>query len=169
MRRRLTWFLGTVVLGAGAYASTLLATPGSGFTATTLAKATFDEIDLNAHTLPANFWQTRLKTKGLSDLYVQSNVWKPLGTTGWHTHPGPSLIIVTSGTITGYDSDDPTCTPRVYTQGMGLVDTGGGRVHVLRNEDPTLEASTIAVQLIPAAAVRRIDADDPGNCPSSVR
>ncbi len=119
MRRRLTWFLGTVVLGAGAYASTLLATPSTGFTPTTLARATFDETDLNAHTLPANFWQARLKTKGLSDLYVQSNVWKPGGTTGWHTHPGPSLIIVTAGTITAYDGDDPTCTPHVYSQGMG--------------------------------------------------
>src|SRR5437764_2575523 len=31
MRRKLTWFLGTVIVGAGAYAATLLATPSSGF------------------------------------------------------------------------------------------------------------------------------------------
>ena len=47
------------------------------------------------------------KTKGASDLYVQSNVWAPGGTTGWHTHPGHSLIIVTAGTVTAYDGDDP--------------------------------------------------------------
>jgi hypothetical protein len=47
---------------------------------------------------------------------------------------------------------------------MGFVDPGGGHVHVLRNEGP-IEARTIAVQLIPAAAVRRIDAPAPGNCP----
>ena len=73
----------------GAYAGTLLATPAVGFVGTTLAMATFDEIDVKHHTIPANIWQSRLKTKGLSDLYVQSNTWDPGGSTGWHTHPGP--------------------------------------------------------------------------------
>ena len=164
MRRKLTWLLGTVIVSAGAYAGTLLATPSSGFTATTLAVARFDEINVNNFTLPANFWQSRQKTQGLSDVYVQSNVWVPGGSTGWHTHPGHSLILVTAGTVTAYDGDDPACTPHVYSQGMGLVDQGGAHVHLLRNEG-SIEARTIAVQLIPAAAVRRIDAPAPGNCP----
>jgi len=170
MRRRLMWSVLAVIAAAGAYAGAVLATPANPplFTGTTLAKATFDELDLKAHTLPADFWQARLKTKGLSDLYVQSNLWKPGGTTGWHTHPGPSLIIVTAGTITGYEGDDPTCARQVFTQGMGFVDPGDGHVHVLRNEDLSIDARTIAVQLIPAAAVRRIDAAHPDNCPSSV-
>ena len=163
MRRKLTWFLGTVIVSAGAYAATLLATPSSGFTGATLAVARFDELDLHTHTVP-DFWQSKLQTKGLSDVYVQSNVWTPGGSTGWHTHPGPSLIIVTAGTVTAYDGDDPACTPTVYSQGMGLVDAGGGHVHILRNEG-SIEARTIAVQLIPAAAARRIDAPAPGNCP----
>src|SRR5881409_3032793 len=102
MRQRLMWFLGAVILGAGAYASTLLATPSSGFTGTTLAAARFDEINVNNFTLPANFWQSRQKTQGLSDVYVQSNVWVPGGSTGWHTPPGHSLILVTAGTVTAY-------------------------------------------------------------------
>lgn len=164
MRRRLTWLLGTVIVGAGAYAGTLLATPSSGFTATTLAVAQFDEIDVKNFTLPANFWQARLKTQGLSDVFVQSNAWAPGGSTGWHTHPGHSLILVTAGTVTAYEGDDPSCTPHVYSQGMGFVDPGGGHVHVLRNEG-AVEARTVAVQLVPAAAMRRIDAAAPGNCP----
>jgi hypothetical protein len=164
MRRKLTWLLGTVIVGAGAYAGTLLATPSSGFTSTTLAVARFDEIEVNNFTLPANFWQARLKTHGLSDVYVQSNVWVPGGTSGWHTHPGHSLILVTAGTVTAYEGDDPACTPHVYSPGTGFVDPGGGHVHLLRNEG-SVEARTIPVQLIPAAAVRRIDAAAPGNCP----
>jgi Cupin domain len=163
MRRGLMWFLAAVVVGAAAYARTSMATPSSGFTATTLAMARFDEIAVNLHTQPANFWQSRQMTKGLSDVYVQSNVWAPGGTSGWHTHPGHSLILVTAGTITAYEGDDPSCTAQVYTQGMGFVDQGGGHVHVLRNEGE-VEARTIAVQLIPAAAVRRIDVPAPGNC-----
>ena len=165
MTRKRLWILIALIVTAGAYARTLLATDGLGFTGMTLATARFDELDLNSHTLPANLWQARLKTQGLSDLYVQSNVWKAGGTTGWHTHPGPSLIVVTAGTITAYDGDDPECTPHIYAKGMGFVDPGDGHVHVLRNEDSMAEASTIAVQLVPAMAGRRIDAEDPGNCP----
>src|SRR5205823_3124942 len=73
MRRRMTWFLLTAIVGAGTYANTLRATPASGFSAKTLAMATFDELDINLHTIPADVWQARLKTKGLSDMYVQSN------------------------------------------------------------------------------------------------
>ena len=50
------------------------------------------------------------------------------------------------------------------TPGMGFVDPGGDHVHLLRNEGST-DGATIAVQLIPAAATRRIDVPDPGNCP----
>ena len=82
---------------------------------------------------------------------------------GWHTHPGPSLISVTSGTITAYDSDDPSCTPHVNTAGTGFVDAGE-HAHLLRNEGG-VPAVTVATQLLPPGAVRRIDAPSPGNCP----
>ncbi len=166
MNRRLTWYLMAMIVAAGAYVSTLRATPANvGFSAMTIARAQFDEIDVHNFTIPANFWQGRLKTHGLSDVYVQSNAWAAGGSTGWHTHPGHSLILVTAGTITAYESDDPTCAPHVYTPGMGIVDEGGQHVHVLRNEDPATEARTIAVQLIPAGATRRIDAPAPAHCP----
>jgi hypothetical protein len=110
-----------------------------------------------------DLWLSFQKTRGESDVYVQNNTWAPGGTTGWHTHPGHSLIIVTAGTITAYEGDDPHCTPRVYTPGMGFVDEGGDHVHVLRNEG-AVEARTIAVQLIPAGATRRNDAPSPGTC-----
>jgi uncharacterized cupin superfamily protein len=118
--------------------------------------------------VPAN-WQEWIRTKGLSDLYVQSNIWQPGGSTGWHTHPGPSLIIVTAGTLTVYEGGDRSCTPHRYSAngtngGNAFLDLGGGDVHVIRNEG-TEVASTIAVQLVPAGADRRIDADVPGNCP----
>ena len=164
MRRRLLWLTGAVVLSAGGYTGVVLATPPSGFTSTTLSLGRFDEIEVHNTNLPPEFWQSKQKTKGQSALYVQSNVWAPGGTSGWHTHPGHSLITVTAGTVTAYEGDDPTCTPHVYTPGMGFVDAGGDHVHVLRNEG-AVEARTITVQLIPAAAARRIDVPAPGNCP----
>ena len=67
------------------------------------------------------------------------------------------MITVTAGAVTVYEGDDPACTPLVYTVGMGFVDEGGDHFHVIRNEG-AMDARTIAVQLIPADAVRRIDA-----------
>jgi hypothetical protein len=151
MRRKLRWMLvlSAVVLGAGPYVGSIHATSASGFTGTTIAVGRFEDIDVS---------------KGPAELYVQSNVLTPGGTTGWHTHPGHSLITVTAGTVTAYDRHDPSCTPHVYTAGMGFVDPGGDHVHILRNEG-SVEARTIAVQLIPAGATRRIDADGSSSCP----
>src|SRR5215469_13939282 len=111
-------------------------------------------------------WASWEATTAPSDLYVQDSVWLPGGTTGWHSHPGHSLIIVTEGTVTDYEGDDPNCTPYVYTKGMAFMDAGGTHVHIVRNEG-TVEASTIAVQLIPQGQPRRIEAPDPGTAASN--
>jgi hypothetical protein len=123
MRRKLIWMLFVAIAVLAAYAGNVLATPPTtpGFSGTTLARATFGELDINAHTNPADVWKAQLKTNGDSDLYVQQNTWDPsacngcIPSSGWHTHPGPSLVIVTQGTVTAYDGDDPTCTPHVYS------------------------------------------------------
>ena len=163
MDRRLL-LTSALIVGAGAYAGVARATPPSGFVGTTVSKGRFEEIDVKNNAHPGPHWQAKLKTQGQSDLYVQSNVWTPGGTTGWHTHPGPSLITVTAGTVIAYEGDDASCTPHVYSQGMGFVDPGDGHAHIIRNEG-AVEARTVAVQLVPAAAARRIDVPAPGNCP----
>jgi predicted metal-dependent enzyme (double-stranded beta helix superfamily) len=165
MKSNRTWVIVLVALGAAAYVGNVLATPSTGFTSTTLAKAQLGELNTKVHSVPAD-WHAMIQTKGLSDLYVQSNAFTPGGSSGWHTHPGPSLITVTAGTVTVYDGDDSTCTPHVYsaTGTNGFVDVGGGDVHMIRNEG-TEDARTVVVQLIPAGAVRRIDTPAPGNCP----
>ncbi len=175
MRTRFSWFLlsaVTVVTLALICPKRVMATDASGFTSTPLSSipGRFDEIDVFNHFLPPNtpprkrnLWLSWQRTKGQSDLYVQSNIWQPGGQTGWHSHPGHSLIVVTAGTVTAYEGHDPECSPHVYTVGMGFVDPGGDHVHIVRNEGTSV-AQTIAVQLIPAGQPRRIDADDPGNC-----
>ena len=123
MKSKLILTLLVAVAALAAYAGNVLATPSTtpGFSGTTLAKATFGDLDIKAHTIPADVWNAQLKTKGDSDLYVQQNTWDPslcggcIPSSGWHTHPGPSLVIVTQGTVTAYEGDDPTCTPHVYS------------------------------------------------------
>lgn len=173
-RKMSMMLLSTAILFTALYhAKKVLATPASGFVATTLAKGQLAQFEVFNHfILPGsntsdddhNVWLSLEKTRNSSDLYVQSNVWQPGGTTGWHSHPGHSLIIVTAGTVTDYLGDDPACTPHVYTAGQSFVDHGGTHTHIVRNEG-TVAAQTIAVQLIPAGQPRRIDVAAPGNCP----
>jgi hypothetical protein len=163
--KKALWGLLAVAAAAGVYAATVLATPQSGVTTTTLAKSAFEEFNVTGKAHPANIWRTRIKTHGTSDLYVIDNVLSPGGTTGWHSHPGPSLIFVVRGQVTNYLGDDPSCTPHVYGVGQGFLDAGGSSVHMLRNNG-TVDAETIAVQVLPLGATRRIDMADPANCQS---
>jgi hypothetical protein len=82
-----------------------LATPPSGFTSVPLAPvAQFDEIKEKAK---FGDWEAKLKTKGLSDVHVIQVTVQPGGTSGWHSHLGPSLGIVKSGTATFYRGTTP--------------------------------------------------------------
>jgi hypothetical protein len=105
MKRKSVWVLALAVLSAAFYAGNVLATdPVGGFVGKTLAKATFAPLDIKAHTVvpadpsagktPASVWETMLKTKGDTDMFVQQNTWPPHSSTGWHTHPGPSLVVI---------------------------------------------------------------------------
>jgi quercetin dioxygenase-like cupin family protein len=168
MRKKFSWvmLLGVLAAGAAVYVKHARATPASGFSGSTIAVGRFEPFDVFNQFIPhgPNVWLSLQKTKGSSDLYVQNNVWAPGGSTGWHSHPGHSLIVVTAGSLRAYEGDDRGCRFTEYTPGMGFVDPGGDHVHNIRNEG-TVEARTIAVQLIPANAVRRVDVPNPGNCP----
>ena len=152
------------------------ATPATGFTGTTLAKGTFtdfqvinrltqDQLRRLAPGFPGDTWSSLEKTEGPSDLYIQTNTWAPGATTGWHTHPGHSLIVITSGQVTEYHAD---CTSQVYgpgtRNGSTLVDTGNDE-HLIRNEG-SVAATGFAVQLVANGAQRRIDEPSPKTCPS---
>jgi quercetin dioxygenase-like cupin family protein len=140
-------------------------TPAPEVTATILGKSLFDQIHVKSRTPAPDRWKAQLKTHGQSDVYVVDNKFPPGAGTGWHSHPGPSLILVVAGTVTNYPGDARGCTPHAYSAGDGFIDPGGRDVHMLRNESDA-PAETIAVQLLPKGAVRRIPVDAPRNCPS---
>lgn len=144
------------VLSAGS----ALATPASGFVGTQVAKGLYQPMDVKAD--KTGKWDLLLKTKDDSDIYVTRNAIAVDGQSGWHRHPGPSLITVTIGEIVAYESDNPLCTPTVYKAGEGFIDLGD-HAHLLRNESGA-PAETVAVQFLPTGAVRRIDAPQPNNC-----
>jgi hypothetical protein len=138
-----------------------LLTLGSGSTSTLLGRATFaEEFKVKRKT---GDWEVDIHAKNPLDLAVQSITFQPGGYSGWHSHPGPVFIQVVSGTMTFYESDDPTCTPIVRTAGQGFLDVGD-HAHIARNESGAV-ATNVVTYFAPPGAALRIDEPAPGNCP----
>jgi hypothetical protein len=140
-------------------------TLGSGSTSTLLGRATFvDPSDPNLKVKRiTGDWHVEVKAKSALDVAVQTIVFQPGSQSGWHSHPGPVFIQVVSGTMTFYESHDPTCTPIVKTAGQGYLDVGD-HAHIARNETATV-AQNVVTYLAPPGAALRIDEPRPGNCP----
>lgn len=132
------------------------ATPQSGIVTTILTGGPLlmDEIDVHSGD---DDHQVKIKTKGLSDVYVVRNVIAPGGHTGWHSHLGPSIISVVSGKATAYEEGDSEGT--VIPAGLAFVDSGE-HAHIIRNEGDT-NLELIAFQILPVGAPRRIDETAP--------
>jgi quercetin dioxygenase-like cupin family protein len=107
-------------------------------------------------------WLAQLRTKEDSTLTVVENDVAPGGSFGWHSHPGPSLIIVKSGALTFYNGDDPTCSPIVHSAGDAFLDPGTD-VHIGINKGTTT-AVVIVTRLLPVGAQSRIDQPAPAQC-----
>jgi quercetin dioxygenase-like cupin family protein len=160
MRSRLVLAILVAAGGIAVCAGTVLATPPSGVTPTEFGTGRFGPIDTSGR---IGAWSATMNVKGASDLHVLSNRIAPGGSFGWHSHPGPSFVIIKAGTATVYLGADPKCRPHRYRAGAGFVDKGLA-VHVVRNEGRR-DLVTVVVSFVPKGATRRIDEADPGHCP----
>jgi quercetin dioxygenase-like cupin family protein len=160
MRSRFVLTSVLAAVGIAVYAGTVLATPPSAVTPTVYGVGTLRSFDTSGR---IGRWTAKMNIKGVSDIHVLSNTIAPGGSFGWHSHPGPSFVLVKSGTATFYMGADPTCRPHTVRAGSGFVDKGRA-VHIVRNEG-TVDLVTVVVSFVPTGATRRIDARDPGTCP----
>lgn len=140
-------------------------TLGSGSSSTLLGRATFSDPEKKSFQVKRRTgdWRVAIEAKPALDIAVQSILFQPGSQSGWHSHPGPVFIQVVSGTMTFYESHDPTCTPIVKTAGQGYLDMGD-HAHIARNETG-VPAQNIVTYFAPPGAVLRIDEPRPGNCP----
>jgi hypothetical protein len=140
-----------------------LATPGSSLSGTFWARAAFlDDVDFKVKLRDE---PEVIHVRQAADTVVQQIVIGPGGHTGWHSHPGPAIALVTKGELTLYSGDDPTCTGRLFSERQAFVDSGQGHVHMARNEtDHETEVWVTYLEVPPDAGVR-IDAPDPRNRP----
>ena len=71
----------------------------------------------------------RVVRHGRADATIRHFVFGPNAATAWHTHPGPAIVTVASGTFSYQDAHANKCRTRTYTTGQGFFDSGFGHVH----------------------------------------
>jgi hypothetical protein len=154
-------------------------TVASGFVSTAVARGSSEAF----HIRSTDGFDVEIKAKDSTDIAVSNVVVAPGGSSGWHSHPGPVLVVVKTGTITfyragkhsGLDGDNenpnngangPTCSRTVYPAGSAFVEVPApGHVMLAKNEGG-VEATVTATYFAPPGAALRIDKPWPGgNCP----
>jgi len=142
-----------------------LATPSSNIvSATIVVRASFvDPVDAKFKIKTED--QNVIHAPELLETVLQQIIIGPGGSTGWHSHPGPVVVLIKAGELTFYSSEDPTCTPRIYLAGEAFVDSGQGHVHLARNLNATENVEVWVTYFdVPPGGSPRLDAADPGNC-----
>jgi hypothetical protein len=171
--KRLTAVALAVTVGA-AGVGTAIATPGSNILgAPILARGTLEaDRSHHGHHGHQRNKPVKITLQRPSDVAVQQVTIGPGGATGWHSHPGPAVVIVKSGSFTLYDADDRRCKGTTYSDdpdnpmGNTFIDEGYGHVHIGRNESKTANTELYVTYLdLPVDAGPRIDVPNPGNCP----
>jgi quercetin dioxygenase-like cupin family protein len=143
-----------------AFAGTVLATGASGFHPTTLARGTMSE--------PVHFntGAVKFQTKGSVDFVTVTITIDPLGSSGWHAHPGVLLVTVASGSETFYDEH---CSATVHTAGTSSASfvESGDDPFLAHNESTTTPVVVYVTYIVPAGtSALRIDKPNPG-CPQN--
>ena len=175
---RSKWFIVLLVgvLGAAVYGGIALATPPQGVSNPLLVIGNFaggidakTKTDIDPGRRKDN-WRFKIEATGATDVHVLENVIAPGGSFGWHSHPGPSLVTVKSGTLSVYHGSDCT-TPEDFgpgsPNGSTFVDQGHD-LHMVRNNSTTDVADVYVVSFVPAGFARRIDEPNPNPsiCPN---
>lgn len=146
-----------------AVATTVRATPGSPLTVVT-ARGELDG-ELKTNTRFDNGASVKIKTEGPIEVITQRVEAPPGSTFGWHTHPGPSVVVILQGTLTLYHAEH--CQDGI-AYGVGSSFSTTDNVHLAKNngtETVVAFATYFAPKTTPPVPVR-IDAPSPGpECP----
>jgi len=140
--------VGALVLGGG-----VVLAAASGFTATllfpksTISKAT--EISAN---------HIEFSSPKNAQVFNQVGTFEIGGNTGWHTHPGLTVVSVTAGTLRYHDG----CKSTDYTVGQSFVETPNSP-GMVENIGSDATAQVYATLIVPAGMLPRTDVPAP-NC-----
>lgn len=163
MLRRTTLAVLILVILLAVAVGSALGTGSSGVTAETARGPLVDRpLDVNWHFGPGS--KIKLQSSGPMEQAVQRIVAVPGATFGWHSHPGPTIVTVLSGTMSFYHAEH--CTERIqYGPGTSFSNLPD-EIHLARNEG-TVDLVVYATYFVPVGTgALRIDQPSPGaDCP----
>ena len=99
-----------------------------------------------------------------ADAVVAKATVPPGASFGWHSHRAGAVAVVTSGTLSLYDSADPSCTAHRYSAGHGFTEQAG-HVHLARNEGHKPVVVLVTYVGLKHGVNPDVPAPRPGNCP----
>jgi quercetin dioxygenase-like cupin family protein len=134
-------------------------TMGVGFTSTLIGRGNLGPFHLQSEVAG---YEIELQSDHNTDIAVANISVAVGGSSGWHYHPGPVLVVVKTGAITFYRADDPNCAGTRYPAGTSFTEQGGA-VGNARNEG-AVEVTSVATFFAPPGSALRIDAPQPANC-----
>ena len=101
-----------------------------------------------------------------NDVAVNQNTIQPAGFTGWHSHPGITVIAVQSGQVRLFSGriTGGRCRARTYPAGQVFLEHPKNEYDAVNiGTEPAVSAITFFN--VPHGGSSRIDQIDPGNCP----
>jgi quercetin dioxygenase-like cupin family protein len=151
-----------VIGGFFAFCLILVATPGAGFLFNNFVRGSVVTDDIHEHAR-ARHWHVHLEVEGATDFVQQDVALAPGGFSGWHSHPGPVLIVVKTGTASWYSAENPNCEAIIYPAGSAFVEPANAH-HLVSNQGST-DLELLTTYLIPKGAVTRVEQPQPEQCP----
>ena len=105
----------------------------------------------------------KIKVKEATVLSQDHLTFQPGGSTPWHYHPGPALVVIGTGAITEHDAEG--CV-RVFPAGSAFFEEPG-RIHRVSNETGGV-AEIFGTLILPVGAPPLVPVPEPaaGNCRS---
>jgi quercetin dioxygenase-like cupin family protein len=126
---------------------------GSGFNSVVIAKGLAGH-SFNIHHRKGN------------DVITAQNTLEPGGSSGWHSHPGTTLVVIQSGQFVLYSEPvgGGRCRIHTYTAGQVYLEQPGDEQNAVNNGTVTAVAAVTFFN-VPHGGSARIDRANPGDCP----
>jgi quercetin dioxygenase-like cupin family protein len=139
-------------------AGAALATPGSGTTGVVVARAAFAErVNVKLSLKDDSRGREIIHVRDAEDTVMQQIIFAPGGHSGWHSHPGPAVILIKSGELTFYQEEAGKCVSRTYSAGQALIDSGQGHAHLAHNTSAGATEVWVTYFDVPAGGSARVD------------
>ena len=153
MRSARTKSVWIAVVGASALAIAAIA----GAAGATPSTGTVTPVVIAAGSMPTGMG---LSARPGTNTIVAEFTFGPNSSTGWHSHPGKTLVTVASGTFTVYHDN---CHAHTYGPGDAFVELPSS-VHVGRNETSGTVKLGVVFFGVPIGGSPRIDQPQPAGC-----